>query len=76
VIGDQDSGVFSTGTYGFMISYNDVGEGGFTLPDRVFFCHSVPRICSAVHVLPVFAVNWVIGCFLTIRWNSNFCSFD
>jgi hypothetical protein len=36
-MGDQDSRVFSTGTYGFMISYNDVGEGGFTLPDRVFF---------------------------------------
>jgi hypothetical protein len=36
VMGGQGSGVFSTGTYGSMTSYNDVGEGGFTLPGRVF----------------------------------------
>jgi hypothetical protein len=32
----QSSEVFSTGTSGFVTSYNDVGEGGFTLPGRVF----------------------------------------
>jgi hypothetical protein len=37
VMGGQGSGVFLTGTYGFVTSYNDVGEGGFTLSGRVFF---------------------------------------
>jgi hypothetical protein len=32
----RDSGVFSTGTYGSVTSYNDIGEGGFTLPDQFF----------------------------------------
>jgi hypothetical protein len=41
VMGGQGSGVFSTGTYGSMTSYNDVGEGGFTLPSRVFFNNKV-----------------------------------
>jgi hypothetical protein len=36
VIRGYGSGVFSTGTYGFVTSYNDVDEDGFTLPDRVF----------------------------------------
>jgi hypothetical protein len=36
-MGGQGSGVFSTGTYGSVTSYNNVGEGGFTLPGRVFF---------------------------------------
>jgi hypothetical protein len=39
VMGGQGSGVFSTGTYGSVTSYNDVSEGGFTLPGRVFFCN-------------------------------------
>jgi hypothetical protein len=39
VMGGQGSGVFSTGTYGSVTSYNDAGEGGFTLPGRVFFIH-------------------------------------
>jgi hypothetical protein len=36
VMGGQGLGVFPTGTYGSVTSYNDVGEGGFTLPGRVF----------------------------------------
>jgi hypothetical protein len=36
VMGGQGSGVFSTGTYGSMTSYNDVGEGGFTSPVEFF----------------------------------------
>jgi hypothetical protein len=37
VMGGQGLGVFSTGTYGSVTSYNDVGEGGFTLPGLSFF---------------------------------------
>jgi hypothetical protein len=36
VMGGQGSEVFSTETYGSVTSYNDVSEGGFTLPGRVF----------------------------------------
>jgi hypothetical protein len=37
VMGGQGLGVFSTGTYDSVTSYNDVGEGGFTLPGLSFF---------------------------------------
>jgi hypothetical protein len=36
VMRGQDSGGFSTGTYDSMTSYNDIGEGGFTLPNSFF----------------------------------------
>jgi hypothetical protein len=36
-MGGQGSGIFSTRTYGSVTSYNDVGEGSFTLCGRVFF---------------------------------------
>jgi hypothetical protein len=36
VMRGQNSKVFSTGTYGSVTSYNDVGDDSFTLLDRVF----------------------------------------
>jgi hypothetical protein len=36
-MGDQGSGVFLIGTYGSVTSYNNIGEGDFTLSRLSFF---------------------------------------
>jgi hypothetical protein len=45
---DSGSGVFSIETYDSVTSYNDVGEGSFTLPGRVFFLvYTLTRLLTA-----------------------------
>jgi hypothetical protein len=54
----QDSGDFSTGTYDSMTSYNDIGEGGFTLPNSFLEQLTIPyastiKIKSFINGTPI-----------------------